>query len=103
VLGKQRQFERRALQIDDEVIIVGVDGIGRDGQPPRAHRQLQAAPDHQIHGGLPAHALREQLEDQAAVHTLVFFPRRLAVTHESGPHAVLDHVGIDIHVLRELP
>ena len=83
-------------------MVADVDGEAGHGQPARPQRQLQAAADHQVHGGAPVDGLVEELEHQALVHAGVVAPEVLAVAEQPGALALLDHLGEDIHVGGEL-
>jgi hypothetical protein len=65
------------------VVIADVDGEAGHRQAARAQRQLQAAADHQVHGGAPVHRLVEELEHQALVHAGVLAPKVLAVAEQA--------------------
>ncbi len=102
VLRQQRPLVGRALEIDDEVVLVGVDRIGHHRHAARGDRLLQRPPDHQIHGRAPVQRFIEQLEDEALVLVLGFLPQVLAIADETRALAALDHLGKDVHVGGEL-
>src|SRR6185312_6584964 len=95
-------FVRRALEVDDVVIVARIDRIARDGKAARAKRLLNRPAEHHIHAGLPIQCLREELEHETLVHSARVFPKLLAITENSGALAVFDDFGEDIHVGREL-
>ena len=102
VLRQQRPLVGRALEVDHVLVVADVEGVARDRQAGRAERELQAAPDHQVHGGAPVDGLVEELEHEALVHAGVLAPEILAVAEQAGALALLDHLGEDIHVGGEL-
>ena len=102
VLRQHRPLVGRALEVDHVVVVADIEGEARHRQAVGPERELQAASDHQVHGGAPIHRLVEELEHEALVHADVLVPEVLAVAEQARALALLDHLGEDIHVGREL-
>jgi hypothetical protein len=103
ILRQQRPLVGRPLKIDHLLAAADVDGERRHRQSACAERQLQRAADHQVHGRMPVQPLAKQLEHEALVHAQVFSPEVLAIPEQARALAVLDDLGVDIHIGCELP